>query len=396
MEIPMARPDIERAEIEAVTAVLRSTQLSMGPQVLAFERALACYVGADHGIAVSSGTAGLHVCIRAARIGSGDLVVTTPFSFVASANVCLYEGAIPLFVDVEEDTGNIDVGAAQAAVEALTHRTKEGLRSVLPPTMARRMERHTGELKAILPVHVFGRPADMDRILAFSERSGLRVIEDACEAIGAEYKGRRVGALGDCGVFAFYPNKQITTGEGGMIVTSDRRLSDMARSLRNQGRSASDSWLEHTRLGFNYRLDEMSSALGRVQLARIDELLAKRDRVADWYNERLAGTSVTTPFPAPVSTRVSWFSYSIRFRDPQQRDSVRDHLANHDIPTRVYFAPIHLQEFYRRRFGYERGDYPNAERWSETVLTLPFSSVMTEAQVDLVCSKVSEGLARSV
>jgi perosamine synthetase len=321
--------------------------------------------------------------------------VTTPFSFVASANACLYEGAVPLFVDVDDSTGNIDPEALTAAVEAIGESTWSGLRGVLPSEAARQVASVEGKVKAILPVHVFGQPADMDPILETARRFDLRVIEDACEAIGAEYKGRKVGALGDCGVFAFYPNKQITTGEGGMVVTNDRDLAAMAASLRNQGRGESDSWLEHSRLGFNYRMDEMSAALGRAQLGRIDELLAKRERVAGWYNERLAElTDVATPCLASTTTRMSWFTYSIRCHDRKQRDALRQHLGEQQIPSRIYFSPIHLQLFYRERFGYGPGDFPRAERWSETILTLPFSGVMTQAQVDFVCSHISRGLAR--
>jgi perosamine synthetase len=391
----MSRPDITEVEAEAVATVLRSAHLSMGPVVADFESGVARFVESNAALAVSSGTAGLHLCVVAAGIGCGDVVITTPFSFVASANVCLYEGAVPLFVDVDDQTGNIDPQALTAVVETLEQRTSNGLRTLLPEGAARQARSAARGVKAILPVHVFGQAADMDPILQTARRFELRVIEDACEAIGAEYKGRKVGALGDCGVFAFYPNKQMTTGEGGMVVTNDRKLATLLRSLRNQGRSESDSWLEHSRLGFNYRMDEMSAALGRAQLARIDELLTKRARVAGWYEERLVGLDeIRTPCVVPTTTRMSWFSYSIRCRNRKRRDSLRAYLDEQEIPNRVYFTPIHLQPFYRERFGYRPGDFPNAEQWSETVLTLPFSGVMTQAQVDYVCSHVSRGLSQ--
>ena len=240
--------------------------------------------------------------------------------------------------------------------------------------------------KAILPVHAFGQPADMDPILDVAREHGLAVIEDACEALGAEYKGRRAGTLGDAAVFAFYPNKQMTTGEGGMIVTDDEAWANLFRSLRNQGRDVFDAWLRHSRLGYNYRLDEMSAALGLVQMQRIEELLAKREQVAAWYNERLAETElIESPMLVPSTSRMSWFVYVVRIQPPANRDEVMSHLTDEGIPSRSYFSPIHLQPFYRERFGYQQGDYPITEHLGEVSLALPFSSVMREEQVDRVC-----------
>jgi dTDP-4-amino-4,6-dideoxygalactose transaminase len=253
-------------------------------------------------------------------------------------------------------------------------------------------------LKAILPVHAFGQPADMDPILEVAREHGLAVIEDACEALGAEYKGRKAGTLGDAAVFAFYPNKQMTTGEGGLIVTDRDDWADLFYSLRNQGRDVFDAWLNHTRLGYNYRLDEMSAALGLAQIKRIDELLAKRARVAGWYNERLADIErVERPAIAPTTTRMSWFVYVVRIRPPADRDEVMRRLADAGIPSRPYFTPIHLQPFYWETFGYRRGDYPVTEELADVSLALPFSGIMTEDQVDRVCDALQQvvGSARS-
>jgi dTDP-4-amino-4,6-dideoxygalactose transaminase len=243
-------------------------------------------------------------------------------------------------------------------------------------------------VKAILPVHVFGQPADLDPILAIADRHGLAVVEDACEAIGAEYRGRPAGALGDAGVFAFYPNKQMTTGEGGMLVTRHAEWDALFRSLRNQGRDVFDGWLTHSRLGYNYRLDELSAALGAVQVARLDEILAGRARVAGWYAERLADLEgVALPETAPWTTRTSWFVYVVRVA---ARDHVIRELEHRGIPARAYFPPIHLQPFYRTSFGFGPGDFPVAEAAGETCLALPFFGTMREDEVDTVCGALAE------
>lgn len=390
MRIPMSSPDITEAELAAVTAVLRTPTLSIGPQIVAFEQACAAYVGARHAAGVNSGTSGLHLCMIAAGVGPGDLVLTSSFSFIASANAVLYERAIPVFVDVDRATGNLSPAlVAEAAHDLATGGT----------AAARWLPRGVdaaavGRLRAILPVHAFGQPADMDPIMETARTYGLAVIEDACEAIGAEYRGRRAGTIGDAGVFAFYPNKQMTTGEGGMIVCDRDDWLPLFRSLRNQGRDVFDSWLNHTRLGYNYRLDELSAALGLAQLRRIDELLAKRDRVARWYHERLAGLElVERPWVAESTTRMSWFVYVVRIRPPADRDQVMARLAEVGIPSRPYFTPIHLQPFYRDRFGYRRADLPVTEQLGDCSLALPFSSVMQESQVDEVCAQLRRAVA---
>jgi perosamine synthetase len=396
MSISMSSPDLADAEVVAVTEVLRTPILSIGPQLTAFEGAVAEYVGARYAVGVNSGTSGLHLCVIAAGIEPGDLVITSPFSFIASANCILYERAIPVFVDVDPRTGNIDPDLVLEAVEALT---KGGLSTSaarwLPPSL-RSSPRVTGQLKAILPVHAFGQPADMDPIVAIARQHNLAIIEDACEAIGAEYHGRSAGTLGDAAVFAFYPNKQMTTGEGGMIVTDSEQWANLFGSLRNQGRDVFDGWLNHTRLGYNYRLDEMSAALGLVQIQRIEELLAKREKVAGWYNERLAYTElVERPYVAPTTTRMSWFVYVVRIKPPVDRDKVIRRLAEVGIPSRPYFTPIHLQPFYRDEFGYQPGDFPNTETLGDVSLALPFSAVMTEDEVDYVCQELGLAVEQS-
>ena len=393
MIIPMSSPDISDAEIDEVKGVLRTPFLSFGPKIKAFENNLASLVGTRHAVAVNSGTSGLHLCIIAAGVQENDLVITTPFSFVASANVTLYERAIPVFIDVDQKTGNLDTNLVLQAVQDLQSRENK-VDGWLPPNL--RGEQNKGALKAILPVHVFGQPADMDPISKIAQKYNLTVVEDACEALGSEYKERKAGSLGKYGVFAFYPNKQITTGEGGMIVTDCDDSANLFRSLRNQGRDIFNEWLEHSKLGYNYRMDEMSAALGLAQLRRIEELIEKRSKVAGWYNERLEDIElVEIPQIVESTTRMSWFVYVIRLKEPVKRNQVMKDLAAKGIPSRPYFSPIHLQPFYREKFGYNPGDFPVAEYLGKVSLALPFSSVMTEEQVDLVCDTLKKVLKKT-
>jgi perosamine synthetase len=382
-EIPMSSPELTDADIAAVNRVLRTRYLSIGPRIDAFEQAFASYVGTQYAVGVNSGTSGLHLAVISAGIEEGDLVITTPFSFISSANCVLFERAIPVFVDIDPQTLNIDpVRVAQAADDLVLGGI--AAEEWLPPAL-RDHKSSISNLKAILPVDAFGQPAGYDYIREVAERHGLVVIEDACEAIGAEYKGRSAGTLGDVSVFAFYPNKQMTTGEGGMLVTDREDWAALYRSLRNQGRDVFDAWLNHTRLGYNYRLDEMSAALGLSQLQRIDDLLSKREQVARWYDERLAEVDgVEIPYIAPTTTRMSWFVYVVRVSPHVARDRVMQALQERGIPSRPYFTPIHLQPFYVKRFGYQRGDFPVTEAAGDKCLALPFSSVMKEAQVEMV------------
>lgn len=388
-QISMSAPDLTEAEILAVNEVLSSSTLSMGQKLQQFEEAFAAYIGCKHAVGVNSGTSGLHLAILAAGVGAGDYVITTPFSFIASANCILYERAIPIFVDVNLATGNIDSDEVAEAVDQLVH-SKRGYKSWLPPKVRARVRQPRGSrLKAILPVHAFGQPADMGPIMDVAERYGLTVIEDACEAVGAEYHRQRAGSIGHISAFAFYPNKQMTTGEGGMLVTGNDDHAALFRSLRNQGRDEFNAWLNHARLGYNYRLDELSAALGLAQLQRLDELLARRAQVAQWYNRRLKTSElIEVPFVVPSTTRMSWFVYVVRVSHLIDRDALIQRLLEVGIPSRPYFTPIHLQPFYRKKFGYEPGDFPITEYLGDQSLALPFSSVMSEEQVDEVCQQL--------
>ena len=387
-KIPMSSPDLTDADRQAVIDVIHTPNLSMGKYTPAFEKTFCELTGAKHAIAVNSGTAGLHLCIRAAGIGAGDLVITTPFSFVASSNVMLFENAIPIFVDIDPRTGNIDpelVADAARNIEKYIPRTLRNTQYVT------RNAQHINPLKAVLPVDVFGQPADMDAINAIAKEHGLTVIEDSCEALGATYKGKQAGALGDFGVFAFYPNKVITTGEGGVIITDDDKAADFMRALRNQGRAPGDTWLQHTHLGYNYRIDEMSAAMGVAQMSRLEELLSKREQVAAWYEARLAEIpGVEVPFIESSTTRMSWFVYVIRFDAKLNRDEIAQKLDALGIPVRPYFLPIHLQPYMAERFGWREDDFPVTEDLGRRGLAVPFSGVMSEEQVEAVCQAIRE------
>lgn len=365
--IPLARPDIGEREIELVTQVLRSDVLAIGPFAPRFEAAIATLAGRGEGVACSSGTAGLHMGVRALGIGDGDEVITTPFSFVASANCLLYERAIPRFVDIEEDSFGIDPDLVEAAASPRT--------------------------RAILPVHVFGRPCRIHAIVALAQRHGWKMIEDSCEGLGSTVGDRPLGSFGDVAVFAFYPNKQITTGEGGMVVTDDPGLAETMRSLRNQGRDEDGTWLRHVRLGYNYRLDEMSAAVGVAQVERLPELRAGRARVVAAY-ERALGAHDWLRLPrAGAGELVDWFVYVVRLHAEVDRDRVMDQLAELGVPSRPYFSPLHLQPFYRSTFGFKPGDFPVTERVASETLALPFSSQLTDDDVDYIASALIRAIA---
>ncbi len=365
--VPLAQPNIGPLEVELVNQVLASDALAMGPFTAEFERGVAALAGQRHGIAVSSGTAGLHMAVRALGIGPGDEVITTPFSFVASSNCLLFEGARPVFVDIEDELLGIDPQRAQAAV--------------------------TSSTRAILPVDVFGNPCRLEELEAVAAAAGVPMIEDSCEALGSSLAGRPLGAWGRIGVFAFYPNKQITTGEGGMVVTSDDDLAATMRSMRNQGRDEDGTWLRHVQLGFNYRIDEMSAALGVAQLRRREELKAGRDRVAAAYRERLAGHDwVRLPEVAPRA-EVDWFVYVIRLDARVDRDRLIGQLDERGVPARPYFSPIHLQPVYRELFGFREGDFPVTERVAAGTLAIPFSSRLDDGQIDQVCEALVASVA---
>jgi perosamine synthetase len=367
--IALSSPDITDAEVELVEQVLRSGRLSCGPVLETFEREFAAYFGAGHAIAMSSGTAALHVAMIAANVRDGDVVITTPFSFVASANSILFERGTPLFVDIDPVTLNIDAAAAVDAIE------------------------HHPHARAILPVHVFGRPVEMEPIVTAARRHGMAVIEDACEAIGASADGVFAGRHGDAAAFGFYPNKQMTTGEGGVLLTDRDDWAQLARSLRNQGRSDDGSWLQHDRLGYNYRLSDLAAAVGLAQLRRLDELLEKRAAVAARYDALLAKIDGVTPLAAPrPGMRLSWFVYVVRFAPGIDRDRVAARLAARGIPTRPYFPAIHLQPLYRQRFGFRPGMFPHAEAAAASTLALPFHGKLSAEDVESVCAAVAEAV----
>ena len=351
--VPMAQPVIGPEEEEGVLKVLRSGRLSLGPVVPEFERAFAKAVGAEHGVAVSSGTTGLHLALRAVGVSDGDEVVTTPFSFVASANVAVYERATPVFADIDPVTLDLDPAAAAAAV---TERTT-----------------------ALLPVHVFGYPADMVALEALK----LPIVEDACEALGSHYSdGGPVGGRGHLAVFGFYPNKQLTTGEGGMVTTGGSAVKQRLDSERNQGRAPDMDWLDHDRLGFNYRLSDIACALGLAQLQRLDELLTGRERVAGLYREALAPLpEIALPCEDHDGARRGWFVFVIQLPRGVDRDATVRALATRGVPAKPYFPAIHLMTFDRERFGHREGEFPVCEDVAERSLALPFFPAMTEGQV---------------
>lgn len=394
--ISMSAPDVSADEIGLVNAVLESSRLSGGPMIAAFEAEWCARLGGGHAVAVSSGTAALHVSMIAADVRAGDFVITSPFSFIASANAALYVRAVPIFVDIDPVTLNLDPSAVDAAVRDIS-RGGASARRWLPRSTPRDLVPLEGRARvaAILPVHVFGQPADMRPLLETAAHDNIPVIEDACEAVGATYEGVPTGTMGSSAVFAFYPNKQMTTGEGGMFVTRNDSWAQLARSLRNQGRDDDAQWLRHVRLGYNYRLDEMSAALGLAQLRRLDRLLEARARVAEGYITRLASVDgVALPEIAGSTTRMSWFVFVVRLAADIDRDAVMAALAADDVPSRPYFSPIHLQPFYREQFGYEEGDFPRTEAIGRSSLALPFHPHLTDDDLDFISDRVKHAIAR--
>jgi perosamine synthetase len=369
--IPLARPQLGEAEERAVIEVLRSGQLSLGPRLGEFERRFAERVGAPHASAVSSGTAGLHLALRAVGVEEGDEVVTSPFSFVASANAVLYERARPVFADIDPVTLNLDPDAAAAAV---TERTR-----------------------AILPVHIFGYPADMPAFERIAEQHGLALVEDACEALGARHAdGTPVGGRGNPAVFGFYANKQLTTGEGGMVTLGDPALKERIDSERNQGRAPDMDWLDHDRLGFNYRLSDIACALGIAQLERLDRMLADRVRVAGLYREALGALEgVALPCPDVAGEARGWFVFVVQLPEGVDRDAVIGSLAGVGIQSKPYLPAIHLMSFYRELFGYRLGEFPVCERIAECSLALPFYPSISESQIARVAQRLRVAVGRT-
>jgi len=366
-QIPLARPEIGAREETLALEVLRSGRLSLGPMAERFEREFAARLGVEDAVAVSSGTTALHLGVRMLGWGEGDEVLTSPFSFVASANCLLYEGARPVFCDVDPLTLNLDPAAVEAAL---------GERSV-----------------GILPVHIFGFPAALPELEALARRHRLGLLEDACEALGAsDAEGRMVGARGNLATFGFYANKQMTTGEGGVIVPSGPEIAARLRSERNQGRAADMGWLDHGGLGFNYRLSDIAAALGVAQLEKLDAMLARRDQIAALYERGLAGVEGVSTLPATRGAeRRSWFVYVVRLADEVDRDATIARLAERGIAAKAYLPCIHLFP-HLRELGYREGQFPVAEAAAAHSLALPFFPALTESQVTRVCEALAESV----
>jgi len=366
-QIPLAKPVLGEAEEQAVLEVLRSGQLSLGPRVTVFEQRFAERLGAKHASAVSSGTAGLQLALRAVGVSDGDEVVTSPLSFVASANVCVMERAKPVFADIDPVTLTLDPAAASAAVTART--------------------------TAILPVHIFGYPAAIGEL----EKLGLPIVEDACEALGARYAdGTLVGARAHPAVFGFYANKQMTTGEGGMVTVADEAIKQRIDSERNQGRAPDMDWLDHDRLGFNFRLSDIACAVGIAQLARLDEMDAGRQRVAALYYEGLEEIDgLSLPCADQGDERRGWFVFVVQLPSSHDRDATIRALAERGIQSKPYLPAIHLMAYYREQFGHKEGEFPVCESVAAQSIALPFFSEMTAGQVERVCAALRETLGQT-
>ncbi len=370
MQIHLSRPDITEAEVEAACSVLRGPNLALGPKLGEFEEAFASYIGRKYAVAVNSGTSGLFLCMLAMGIGPGDEVITTPFTFIASATPIMMAGARPVFVDIDPVSLNMDPAQIESKISEKT--------------------------EAILPVEIFGNPAGMDRICEIAQKHNLEVIEDSCEALGSALNGKMVGSFGTMSVFGFYPNKQITTGEGGMILTDREELADLCLSLRNQGRGKAGGWLAHERLGYNFRISDINCAIGTVQLSRIEEIKTKRSRVVEWYQESLADDErLVVPEAAP-DCDFSWFVFVVRLAQPdgQKRDKILQAMLDSGIQVGNYFPPVHLQPFMVEKFGYKAGDFPITESVCSSTIALPFYNSLSKDEVITVSTTLKQCLDR--
>ena len=369
MQIYLSRPDITEKEIEAVCEVLRSSNLSLGPKLVEFEEAFAEYIGRKRAVAVNSGTSALFLCMPALGIKAGDEVITSPFTFIATTNCIMMVGAKPVFVDIDTVSLNIDPAKIESKI--------------------------TDKTKAIMPIEVFGNPAGFDKICEIAQKHNLIVIEDSCEALGSELNGKKAGTFGAMSTFAFYPNKQITTGEGGMILTDDDNLADMCVSLRNQGRGKGGGWLSHERLGYNYRISDINCALGVVQLSRIEEIKAKRKQVAKWYQQALGSEKRLIVPNEPDNCDINWFVFVVRIADKytlQQRDKVLKAMTEKGIQVKNYFPPVLLQPFMVEQFGGTKGEYPVTESVCKGTIALPFYNNLSENDVEIVSRCLKESL----
>ena len=376
MQIPLSSPDITDLERDAVMEVLNTPNLSMGPKIPEFEKIVAEYVNVKYAVAMSSGTAVLHVLVKAMGVGRGDYILTTPFSFISTANCLLFEEAKPIFIDIDESTYNI------------TPDDIEKLYLSLPEYKRKRV-------KGIIYVDVFGVPADGIGFEKLGEKYGLKILEDSAEALGSSFEGRKCGSFGDAGLFAFYPNKQITTGEGGMLLTNNREIARIARSLRNQGRDEGAGWLQHSRFGYNYRISDINCAIGVAQMKRIDEIMGKRRKVKKSYDnlfENMFNKGLLIPQRTLENFFVSPFVYVLRLADKfdkNQRDNLLSFLRKNGIQCSNYFSPIHLQPHYKK-FGWKYGDMPITERISERTIALPFYNNLKKNQIEYVVENVND------
>ncbi len=383
--IPLSKPLIEEDDIESVLEVLKSDRLSMGPKTEEFERVVAEYVGVKHAVAVNSGTSALHLVLKSLDPNPGEYMIVPSFTFIASANVALFEGVIPIFVDIDERTFN----TSPDALEDLLLRIEKGKYRIAGENV------DINKVKYFMGVDIFGQPLDWDEILKITSKYGLKVIEDSCEALGAEYKGRKAGTFGTAGTFAFYPNKQITTGEGGIIVTNDDEIASLSRSMRNQGRGEGGEWLSHVRLGYNYRIDEMSAALGLNQMRKIERILKMREEVARRYDELLEDVEgVRTPVIEDYTTRMSWFVYVVLLEEGIDRDGVMKFMEEKGVQVRNYFQPVHLQPFYRK-MGHSEGELPTTEDVSKRTLALPFYTTLSFEDQKVVVETLKEAISSS-
>jgi len=370
IRIHLSRPDIGQAEIDAVCEVLGGANLSLGPKLAEFEATIAKYIGRKRGVAVNSGTSGLFLCMKALGIGHGDEVITTPFTFIASATSIMMAGAKPVFVDIDPASLNID----PAKIE----------------------EKITEKTKAILPVVIFSNPVGLDEVFDIAVRHKLAVIEDGCEGLGSVLGGKKVGSFGTMSVFGFYPNKQITTGEGGMILTDDDGLADMCVSLRNQGRSKTGGWLGHERLGYNFRLSDINCALGIVQLSRLDDFITKRRHVAGMYQQLLADDDRLIVPREPADCRMAWFVFVVRLAEKytlRQRDEILKGMLERGIQVSNYFPPAYLQPFMAQKYGYKEGDFPVTDSVCKSTIALPFHNNLTQEEVEIVCAELKDCLS---
>lgn len=385
MFVPLSSPDITGKEIEAVTKLMASGVLSIGPAVVEFEKIVADYAGLKYAVAVNSGTSALHLIVKSIGLSRGQVMLTSPFTFVSSSNVAIYEGAFPVFADIDEATYNV---SPETLEEALENYSARGLK-----TYKLELQSFTPEL--FMGVDIFGHPMEWDGIEGVCNKFGITLIEDSCEALGSSYMGRKAGSFGLAGAFAFYPNKQITTGEGGIIVTDDSEIAELSKSMRNQGRGVSGNWLEHVRLGYNYRLDELSSALGVEQMSRLDEILTKRERVAKRYGELLKKIDgLKIPSIADYVTSMGWFVYVVRLDSSIDREKFMNFLKENGVQCRDYFRPVHLQPFYMSEYGYTEGMYPVTERVARQTVAIPFFSNLTFSEQEYVASTIERAIER--